>query len=279
MFRFKLLCLATLLVSSFQQYAACQEKESLSEYKENKYSQFGEDGIIEKIFEIVGTESKVCIEFGAWDGVHLSNTANLWKHKGWKAVLIESDEKKVRELKKNIKGYDCIAIHKKVGFDPTDSLETILNKNQVVDPIDFLSIDVDGDDYYIFESLETLRPRVIVCEYNPTIPAEVDLYQQKGGYLGASASAIIRIAKSKGYELVAMTEPNCFFVREDLFHLFEEYETSLEALKMTKFLRFLITDYAGRYKVVAHPYFTQPYGVQSRLYENIYGDFQEFHHP
>ena len=60
----------------------------LAQHGQNVFSQFGEDGIIARIFEIIGLQSKACIEFGAWDGFHMSNTANLWT-KGWKGVLIE----------------------------------------------------------------------------------------------------------------------------------------------------------------------------------------------
>ena len=69
----------------------------LSEHASNTYSQFGEDGIIEKIFQIIGVNSKVCIEFGAWDGFYLSNTANLWTN-GWKGILIEAEQRKIRPV-------------------------------------------------------------------------------------------------------------------------------------------------------------------------------------
>ena len=81
----------------------------LSDFGHNVHSQFGEDGIIEKVFQILGTTSKRCIEFGAWDGFHLSNTANLWT-KGWAGVLIEANSAKYRELVKNVQPYNCRCI-------------------------------------------------------------------------------------------------------------------------------------------------------------------------
>jgi len=67
------------------------------------FSQNGEDGIINKIFDIIGIESKICCEFGAWNGIHLSNTRNLILN-GWSGILIEGDEGKFKELKRSYEG-------------------------------------------------------------------------------------------------------------------------------------------------------------------------------
>lgn len=153
------------------------EKKKLSDFSYNRYSQFGEDGIIEKIFEIIGTTSKLCIEFGANDGFSCSNTALLWQQKGWRAVLIETDSQLFAKCLNNTHGYNCLCINTHVGHDEHNSLEFILSKHNIQQPIDLLSIDIDGNDYYIFEKL-TLKPRLIICEFNPTIPIE-HLYSQQ----------------------------------------------------------------------------------------------------
>ena len=115
----------------------------LTEYKYNKYSQWGEDGIIEKIFSIVGTSEKTCIEFGAWDGFHFSNTANLWTQ-SWKGILIEGKRKRYKELRKNTQGYNCICINQYVEKEGKNKLENILRRNRIDHEIDLLSIDIDG---------------------------------------------------------------------------------------------------------------------------------------
>ena len=168
------------------------ERKRLADFASNHHSQFGEDGIIDKIFEIIGTRSKVSVEFGAWDGFHLSNTANLWTN-GWKGVLIEGHPERFRQLTTNVRDYSCVCIHAYVSRDGDNRLEALLSRHGVAPDIDLLSIDIDGNDYYIVESLETLRPRLIVCEYNPTIPAELDLYAEYGNYFGASVTALERI--------------------------------------------------------------------------------------
>lgn len=90
-------------------------KPRLLDFRKTIHSQFGEDGIIEKIFEIIGTTSKVCVEFGAWDGFFLSNTAALWT-KDWKGVLIEAEQNKFLALLDNVRNYSCVPILAKVGI-------------------------------------------------------------------------------------------------------------------------------------------------------------------
>src|SRR5438132_14120482 len=70
----------------------------LQEYAKSVHSQYGEDGIIEKILETIGQQDRWCVEFGAWDGKHLSNTFNLIEHHGYSAVLIEGCSRKFQNL-------------------------------------------------------------------------------------------------------------------------------------------------------------------------------------
>ena len=148
----------------------------------------------------------MCIRdrFGAWDGFHCSNTANLWTN-GWKGVLIEGDAKRFEQLVKNTEPFNCTAISRYVGISSGHTLEDILKEKNVDFDVDLLSIDIDGDDYHILASLSALRPRVIICEYNHTVPYWLDIYQKPGEYFGASVAALIRMAKEKGYRLVCIT--------------------------------------------------------------------------
>lgn len=218
----------------------------LADYATNHYSQFGEDGIIEKIFSLIGTTSKICIEFGAWDGFHLSNTANLWT-KGWQGVLIEGNRSRYKELVKNVREYNCICINAFVTQNGTTQLESLLVDNGVKDSIDLLSIDIDGDDYYILNSLQKLRPRVVIIEYNPTIPAHHDIYAPCGSNFGASVAALTRLAEEKGYKLVAITRTNCFFVLEKEALNLNEFISSIDELKIDDSLVYLMTSYSGEF--------------------------------
>jgi hypothetical protein len=246
---------------------------TLMDYKKNVYSQFGEDGIIEKIFEVIGTSSKIAIEFGAADGFILSNTARLWStDPSWKAFLIESDDDFFQNLENNIANYPCTALHRKVGITSEDSLEAILEKYNLPPSIDLLSIDIDGNDYHIFKTLNFLHPRVIICEYNPTIPAHLDVYADYGNNIGCSVAALQRIAGEKGYSLVAITESNCFFVTNKDFPLFSDYETNPRNISMNRCIRYLITDYAGNYQLIGSSDFADPYDVHQSTNQTVRGN-------
>jgi predicted O-methyltransferase YrrM len=218
----------------------------LNDHAQNIYSQFGEDGMLEKIFELIGVESRLCIEFGAWDGFHLSNTANLWSN-GWKGVLIEGNRKRYELLKQNVAEYGCTCIHAFVEREGGNSLEALLQNEGIEEEADLLSIDIDGNDYYILESLEKIRPRVVICEYNPTIPAELELRAEYGNYFGCSAKSLEMLAGEKGYALVAITQTNCIFVLEKYKELFSGYETRLHEIRNDSYVRYLITSYSGDY--------------------------------
>ncbi len=240
----------------------------LSTFSKNIYSQFGEDGIIEKIFEIIEPRSKVCLEFGAWDGYRYSNTANLWANKGWTGILIEGQKDRVQELKKNINGYNCVAICRYVGLTEGNTLEDILKEYDVKEDIDLLSIDIDGDEYHILSTLKHLRPRVILCEYNPTIPYWLDIYSSPGNRVGASVSALIRIGGSLGYKLISLTETNCIFVIEQEYKKFENFNTQVNEISSCKYLNSIITSYSGEYFVHGE----LPYGITFRKIKGLKTD-------
>lgn len=186
-------------------------------FAKNEYSQFGEDGIIEAILEHLANKNNWCVEFGAWDGIHLSNTYNLIKNKGYQSVLVEADKKRFQILKENLKDYKAILVNEFVMFEGDNTLDNILSKTPIPKDFDFLSIDIDGNDYYILESLVSYKPKVICIEYNPTIPNEVSYIQPRDFKIqrGSSALAILNLAISKGYSLATATEANLILVSND----------------------------------------------------------------
>ena len=242
---------------------------TLTDYAFNNYSQFGEDGIIEKIFELIGFNSKVCVEFGAWDGFHLSNTANLWTN-DWKGILIEGNKKRFNRLCKNVKNYNCICINAFVERNGNNSLESLLSNHGISEQLDILSIDIDGNDYYIYKSLQKIRPRVVICEYNPTIPAHINLMAEYNNYFGCSAEVLNNLATEKGYILVAITQTNCIFVLKEYETLFQEFETRLKFIKNDEYIRYLITSYSGRYVLSKG---SLAYGVTFPYTGKLIGDY------
>lgn len=186
----------------------------LSAYAKDITSQWGEDGILEEIFRRIGSGNKTCVEFGAWDGKHYSNTWNLWHERDWTAVLIEEDPIRVAELKTSTSAFPKVTPHlAHITPEGPNSVDAILEKIIPGKTVDLMSIDIDSDDYYVFESLHTFLPRVVVIEYNPTIPPHLHMVQAPGEYFGASAKALIELAESKGYAFVTITRTNLFFVK------------------------------------------------------------------
>ena len=233
----------------------------LSDFSRNIYSQFGEDGIIEKIFEIIGIKSKICIECGASNGISSSNTCNLWRNNGWKAILIECNEKLFKELNLNTKNYNTINIEIGVGISPNNSLESLILP--YTQSCDLLSIDIDGNDYYLFQSLNNIRPRVIICEFNPTIPPHIDMY---GPYsyenkIGCSLKSLVRLAKEKKYKLVALTTANAIFITEEEYFKLFNFEKP-DILKHSKLIKYLISDYSGNY-IILGEFERMPWGIKS----------------
>lgn len=225
-------------------------KPTLADYRRNIFSQKGEDGILEKILECIGVESKTCLEFGAWDGFHLSNTAHLWSNQGWKGLLIEGDKDRYSELLVKTEPYGCICVNNYVGVSKANCLEAILRETACDLSLDVLSIDIDGNDYHIFKSLKHLKPRVVIIEYNASIPLEMDLFQAYDlkGNLGASVASMTRIAGEKGYFLAATTNTNCFFVRNELAHCLKDYDLSYERIISRNFLSpHLASSYKAKY--------------------------------
>lgn len=192
------------------------DKNSLITYRKNIFSENGEDGIIEKIFSEIKPKSNLCCEFGAWDGIWASNCRNLIKNHNWKAIMIEGDPIRYKDLIKtyrNIKGIRCL---NRYIDNQENSLKNILSTKEK-NNLYFLSIDIDGLDYEIFESLD-FYPQVICIEVNTGHSPEVDTKIPREiaqNNVGQPLSYFVDIAKLKGYKLVCFTG-NAFFIKKDL---------------------------------------------------------------
>lgn len=196
----------------------------LADYKSDVYSQYGEDGVIEKILSMLPQRDQWCVEFGAWDGVYLCNSRNLIQNKDYSAVLIEGNPVKFKELQKNYsQNSKVIPVNGFVGFSPQDNLDTILKKTPIPKDFDFLCIDIDGNDYHVWKAMEEYKPKLVCIEFNPSIPTEVSYAQPADPKInyGNSLLALVELAQEKGYELVSVLHINAFFVRKEHFQLFQ----------------------------------------------------------
>ena len=210
------------------------KRENLNNFSKKIYSQFGEDGILLEILNRLKNKNldKWCVEFGAKDGISYSNTYNLIKHYNYNAVLIEGDKKYFKKLSKNLPQKNIIKINKFVNFSGPNNLDEILGSTVIPENFDILSIDIDGCDFYIFESLIKYKPKIVCIEFNHLIPNSVEFVQKKDFKTkqGSSAKSLIKLAGKKDYKLVGSSFSNLFFIDKDYFNLVSEKEVLLEDL-------------------------------------------------
>ena len=212
----------------------------------NFTSQCGEDGIVAAIFQALQIERGLAVEFGAWDGVYCSNTA-LLRDKGWRVCLIEGNEERFDSLRRAMSGNPKVTcLNAWVGIDEDNSLDWLLT-NEGITEVDFLSIDIDGDDYHIFRDM-ALRPKVVCIEFNPTIPPPISMIGKVGEGQGSSLVALEALASSKAYTLVYATLWNAFFVRQDLASSF--VAVAARDVYRPESARVLICEYNGRNRLV-----------------------------
>lgn len=190
-----------------------------------KASQGGEDGIIREILRRLRIDKGWFVEFGAWDGILYSNTYALVQ-KDWHGVYIEGDPEKAEVLHRNMQAYpNVIPLCHFISLEDGDRIDEILAGTDLPREFDLLSIDIDGNDYWIWKSLTNYNPKIVVIEYNSnfgpherkTIPYDATYTHDGTMYHGASAAALNALGVEKGYTLVAYTgKLNLFFVRNDL---------------------------------------------------------------
>jgi hypothetical protein len=177
------------------------------------HSQGGEDGILVRLFELLGVLDRTFVEFGAWDGQHLSNTAHLRLHHGWQGLLLDADPERVSAL------VQCELV-------TAENVNEVFARYSVQRVFDLLSIDIDGNEYWVWQALRSFRPRVLVIEYNvffgadvrKTIPYDPKYRWDKTLFHGASLGALHKLGREKGYSLIHTDSyaPNAFFVDDAL---------------------------------------------------------------
>jgi hypothetical protein len=213
------------------------------------HSQNGEDGIISALLERLPTRDKWVVEFGAWDGVHLSNSRHFIADQGFSGVLIEGDPEKFTELSAlYAERQDVITLNQFVGMSAEDNLDDILRKTPIPHDFDYLSIDIDGNDYYVWQAFTQYRPKVVCIEYNPTIPSDVDFVQEPDLAVkhGASVKSLVALGAAKGYQLAAVTLANAIFVAEEYYDLLEISDNSVHTLRTdTSWVTHVFSGYDG----------------------------------
>ena len=229
----------------------------LLRHRNNVTSQCGEDGILKKVFDVIGPQGKICVEFGAWDGKKYSNTYALMTTEGWSGYFIEANQTKFSQLEQTYRDYPkATTINRYVRLDKGEgTLDEILEEVRCPAEIDLLSIDIDGNDFYVWQGFERHTARVVVIEFNPTVPNDVYFLQDRSFDVnqGCSLCALDHLAYEKGYKLVCATDFNAIFVRTEYFPVFGIQDNSLDALYQPKMNGRIFHGYDGTIHVVGMP--------------------------
>ena len=175
------------------------------------FAQNNEDEIVIDLFFKKNIKNGVFIEFGAWDGVHLSNCKLLADH-NWSGFFIEGNSLRFEDCKKNYKDNNKIKVLNKF-IDEKYTLNDLIKENNI-DKIDVLSIDIDGKDLTELKRLTLVKPKVIIIEYNSTIPFDVECEDNIGGN-GSSYLSINNHLSKNNYELINFTVFNLIFIEKD----------------------------------------------------------------
>jgi hypothetical protein len=196
----------------------------LRAFEHRVYSQNGEDGIIQELLRRVGVKHRYFVEFGVETGVEC-NCAWLAHEQNWSGLFLEQSPELFHQLQANFESLPGVRCRQAVVS--SSNIEEILAAEKVPVDFDLLSIDIDGNDYWVWKAIQHWQPRVVVIEYNADYPPPIRWVMKENlehrwdgtNYQGASLTSLANLGRAKGYTLVA-TEScgiNAFFVRNDLF--------------------------------------------------------------
>lgn len=202
---------------------------NLSEYFRKIYSQTYEDSVLEHLYSIIPSRRNYYVEFGGVMGECHGNTTHL-KNNGWSGLLMDGNEKAIQSSGIDIK-HEWIT---------SKNIMELFQKYDVPYDFDLLSIDVDGDDIYIFNAIDTQKyiPSVVVGEYNPGLPNHLPLAIVEGksdygndpfipkngffpSYHGCNINAWYTVGKRKGYSIVTCCGVNVIMIRDDYIDNFK----------------------------------------------------------
>ena len=189
------------------------------------YSQADEDGILHEVFKRIGAGNRTFVELGVGNG--LENNTLFLLVQGWSGIWIEGSDRKAAAARKNLA---AIISEKRLRIEHHFITAPTIDKKIAglagEREVDLLSIDLDGNDYYILDAIRSISPRVIVAEYNSKFPPDVpwiieyneDHRWDSTDYFGASLKSIEALLSARGYSLVGcnILGTNAFFVRTDL---------------------------------------------------------------
>lgn len=207
---------------------AQQSVPGLDRYEYSWLSQNGEDGVIRYLFDSIGFESRWFVEFGF--GAVQCNSLRLMVHEQFSGLLMDGSSENVDFFNYTSQRLGFSRVKAIQTFITRDNLQASITSNGVPREIDFLSLDVDGNDYWFWQELECVSPRVVCIEYNAGLGPDLSVStpyddeferyaKHPGGFFhGASLAALVSLGARKGYYLIGCdtTGTNAFFLRDDV---------------------------------------------------------------
>lgn len=230
------------LVTHYQDLQKNGELPPISETGLRVFSQFEEDGKLLYLFSLLGMTNKTFLEFGSDDGIN-SNSANLYYHHGFNGLFMDGNPRALargqyffnrhRNINREVPTF-------KQAFIKAENINELIKDGGLEGEIGLLSVDIDGNDYWVWKAMEVVQPQVVIIETHNEfglndiiVPYDPDyMYPGKHPtYHGASPVAMTKLAKRKGYRLVGSNELgfNFIFLRNDLLQD-EVPEVSVESL-------------------------------------------------
>jgi hypothetical protein len=204
------------------------EIETLSEAEFRVFSQWGEDGIVEWLVNHLDMSDHRFIEFGV-ESFREANCRFLLQHRNWRGLVMDSSEQNMAALRKErlFWMHDLTA---KAAFIARENINDLIVTEGFAGPLGILSIDLDGNDYWVWKAINCVNPAIVICEYNPilgdqhalAVPYDAQFQRfsahYSGLYFGCSIAALRHLAEQKGYTFVGTNSNgiNAFFVRNDL---------------------------------------------------------------
>lgn len=204
---------------------------ALLTYEHQTFSQNGEDGIINEIFNRLGVTKGEFIEIGTGDGSE--NNTRLLLELGWKGTWIDGNPNCLKSIKNNLGHFiSSKKLNAQLKFVDPDNVNSILKDNNISPDVDLLSLDLDLTTHRVWESLTYITPKVLVIEYNGFFPKNT-LWQAdiKGNEIwdgsinmGASLSTIIQISDHKNYKFIGteLSGTNAFFIHDSVQDIFRD---------------------------------------------------------
>ena len=200
----------------------------LADHEFKVFSQWGEDGIVQFLTRVVPIAQRTFIEFGVEDFSE-SNCRFLMQKDNWRGFVIDGSADNVKSIRR-APYFWRHEITAKQAFITRENIQGLLAESGFDADLGVLSIDIDGNDYHVWQAIEAFHPRIVVCEYNSvfgptdtiTVPYQADFQRSAAHhsnlYWGASIAALAHLASTKGYSLVGGNNAgnNAFFVRNDL---------------------------------------------------------------